>query len=155
MLACQPLHSHLKLLQIITEEGGQQRQLELVANLAVSCVSSHMATTAEAGGTQLAVGTPLNNLRCVLCQACLALAFDLRHWHHTQACMRTMPTMRDLSASRRASVSELCSFVGATEVESIALLGKFNWNVAVRAWDGFFSNRVDVALHATARGTNP
>lgn len=40
--------------------------------------------------------------------------------------------MKDLSASRRSSVNELCSFVGATQVESIALLSKFNWNVAVR-----------------------
>ncbi|CAM9950426.1 unnamed protein product [Ectocarpus sp. 6 AP-2014] len=58
--------------------------------------------------------------------------------------MRAMPTMRDLSASRRASVNELRSFVGATEVESIALLGKFNWNVAEAA-DAFFSGDVDIA----------
>ena len=51
--------------------------------------------------------------------------------------------MKDLSASRRSSVNELCSFVGATQVESIALLSKFNWNVAVRMFLCFaFKNLV-------------
>lgn len=38
-----------------------------------------------------------------------------------------------LSASRRSSVNELCSFVGATRAQSVTLLENFNWNVAVRA----------------------
>lgn len=42
--------------------------------------------------------------------------------------------MKDLSASRLSSMNELCSFVGATQVESMALLSKFNWNVAVGAF---------------------
>ncbi|CAM9616275.1 unnamed protein product [Pylaiella littoralis] len=52
--------------------------------------------------------------------------------------------MKELSASRRSSVNELCSFVGASQVESIALLSKFNWNVAEAA-DAFFSGDVDIA----------
>ncbi len=52
-------------------------------------------------------------------------------WFSFQLCSRMTSAMKDLSASRRASVNELCSFVGATHVESIALLSRFNWNVAV------------------------
>eukprot|EP00752_Nemacystus_decipiens_P012031 g10666.t1 len=63
--------------------------------------------------------------------------------------------MKSLSASRRSSVNELCSFVGATQVESIALLSKFNWNVAEAA-DAFFSGDVDVAqLVAASRPVPP
>lgn len=42
-------------------------------------------------------------------------------------------TAKYLSASRRSSVNELCSFVGATRAQSVTLLENFNWNVAVRA----------------------
>eukprot|EP00903_Cladosiphon_okamuranus_P007717 g7478.t1 len=63
--------------------------------------------------------------------------------------------MKDLSASRRSSVNELCSFVGASEVESIAVLSKFNWNLAEAA-DAFFSGDVDVAqLVAASRPMPP
>lgn len=50
--------------------------------------------------------------------------------------------MKNLSASRRSSVNELCSFVGATQVESIALLSNFSWNVAVRF--ALHSNQTDL-----------
>ncbi|CAM9602689.1 unnamed protein product [Scytosiphon promiscuus] len=49
-----------------------------------------------------------------------------------------------LSASQRSSVNDLCSFVGASEVESAALLAEFNWNVAEAA-DAYFSGDVDIA----------
>eukprot|EP00904_Undaria_pinnatifida_P001651 jgi/Undpi1/11487/HiC_scaffold_30.g13784.m1 len=57
--------------------------------------------------------------------------------------LRMASAMKKLSPSRRSAANELCSFVGATQIQSVALLERFNWDVAEAA-DAFFSGDVDV-----------